>query len=121
LKAFEDENLASISMWRGFVIFQVFAVTARAFEPDQPSEFNRQHFHPMHRSPTHRTLQRITIHNTHKKQLLCLYASKWVCVSAHGAVMILASLHGFVTVHWDHETSEALESRLQPAQAVRAA
>ncbi len=31
------------------------------------------------------------------------------------------SLHGFVTVHWDHETSEALESRLQPAQAVRAA
>ena len=33
----------------------------------------------------------------------------------------MESLHGFVTVHWDHATSDSLESRLQPVQAVRAA
>jgi len=34
LKAFEYENFVSISLWRGLVILQVFAVTARAFEPN---------------------------------------------------------------------------------------
>src|SRR2546422_8946056 len=29
--------------------------------------------------------------------------------------------HGFDAVHWDHATSDSLESRLQPVRAVRAA
>ena len=34
LEAFEDENFACVSLPRGLVILQVFAVTARAFEPN---------------------------------------------------------------------------------------
>ena len=34
LKAFEDENFASISLWRGLVILSVLAMAARAFEPN---------------------------------------------------------------------------------------
>ena len=67
MKAFEDQNVVAILLSRGFGILQVFAVAARAFEPYQPSEFDWQHFHRMHRSAAHRTIQRITIHNDDEK------------------------------------------------------
>jgi len=34
LKAFEDEDFARVSLRWGLVLLQVFAVTARAFEPN---------------------------------------------------------------------------------------
>lgn len=62
LKTFNDKNLPSVVTKRWLAIRQIFTVTAGASEPDQPGQFARQHFHPIHGSSAHRTFQRITVH-----------------------------------------------------------
>jgi len=80
LKAFNDKNLPSVVTKRWLVIRQIFTVTARASEPDQPGQFARQHFHPNHGSSAHRTFQRITIHGCQKPKISCRTVWKPVCV-----------------------------------------
>ena len=66
LKAFKNQNFMSVRP-RRLVILEVLAMAARAFEPDQAPEFDRQHFDLMHIPTAHRTLQYVAIHKANKK------------------------------------------------------